>query len=75
MAAASGVLDLDRGFTIGALSHIWDILHADLNTYSGYAEPIPAFWISLTLLYPLIVPHSLVQATQRRCPRSADHSD
>lgn len=43
------------GFTVGALSHIWDILHAGTRAYDGYAEPIRFFWFSLALIDPFVV--------------------
>ncbi|MFT2749893.1 hypothetical protein ACMT9U_09965 [Clavibacter sp. Sh2036] len=43
------------GFAIGTVSHVLDLATAGLDVYAGHPLPLRAFWVSLTVLDPLII--------------------
>lgn len=43
------------GFGIGTLSHAVDLVGGGVDTYAGYPAAIRLFWVSLTVLDPLVI--------------------
>ncbi|WP_336661425.1 hypothetical protein [Leucobacter sp. USHLN154] len=43
------------GFTVGTITHAIDLVAGGLNVYAGFPMPVRWFWISLTVLDPLVV--------------------
>ncbi|MBS3182962.1 hypothetical protein [Leucobacter manosquensis] len=43
------------GFTVGTITHTIDLVTGGLNVYAGFPMPVSWFWISLTVLDPLVV--------------------
>jgi len=43
------------GYLIGTTTHVADIVHGGVNTYDGFPTALRVFWLSLTVLDPLIV--------------------
>ena len=49
------------GYLIGTSTHTVDLLLGGTNTYSSFPDPLRLFWISLTVLDPLVVVLILLQ--------------
>jgi hypothetical protein len=43
------------GFAIGTTTHILDLAFGGLATYAGFPNAVRLFWVSLTVLDPLII--------------------
>lgn len=43
------------GFIVGTTTHTIDLVTGGFNVYAGFPEPVRWFWISLTVLDPLVV--------------------
>lgn len=43
------------GFAIGTVSHVLDLATAGLDVYAGHPLALRAFWVSLTVLDPLVI--------------------
>lgn len=43
------------GFVVGTTTHTIDLLAGGFNVYVGFPEPVRWFWISLTVIDPLVV--------------------
>ena len=43
------------GFIVGTTTHTIDLVTGGLNVYAGFPEPVRWFWISLTVIDPLVV--------------------
>ncbi|WP_156252241.1 hypothetical protein [Pseudactinotalea terrae] len=43
------------GFLVGTASHVADIVSAGTGSYQGFPTPIRLFWVSLTVLDPIVI--------------------
>lgn len=43
------------GFIVGTITHTIDLVAGGINVYAGFPEPVKWFWVSLTVLDPLVV--------------------
>lgn len=43
------------GFLVGTITHTIDLMAGGLNAYAGFPEPVRWFWVSLTLIDPLVL--------------------
>lgn len=43
------------GFIVGTTTHTIDLVAGGFNVYAGFPEPVRWFWISLTLIDPLVL--------------------
>ncbi|RIJ51361.1 hypothetical protein DZG00_09170 [Clavibacter lycopersici] len=43
------------GFGIGTLSHVLDLAIGGTDVYAGFPAALRAFWVSLTVLDPLVI--------------------
>lgn len=43
------------GFSVGTLTHLAELIDAGVNVYDGAPEPVRWFWVSLTVVDPVIV--------------------
>ena len=43
------------GFVVGTITHTIDLVTGGFNVYAGFPEPVRWFWISLTVIDPLVV--------------------
>lgn len=51
------------GFVIGTSTHVLELLGGGLETYGSFPTPLRLFWVSLTVIDPLVV---LFLALRRR---------
>ncbi|PZF53790.1 hypothetical protein DEJ23_14295 [Curtobacterium sp. MCSS17_008] len=43
------------GFSVGTLTHLTELIATGVNVYDNASEPVRWFWISLTVVDPVIV--------------------
>lgn len=43
------------GFLVGTVTHAVDLALGGLDVYAGFPPPVRVFWVSLTVLDPLVV--------------------
>ncbi|MCI2956963.1 hypothetical protein MN032_04600 [Agromyces atrinae] len=43
------------GFLVGTATHAIDLALGGINVYAGFSPPVRMFWVSLTVLDPLVV--------------------